>query len=78
MKLKLSVPTWNEVFELPECFIFCIRHSRLHWIIFKKHEKVTDNLSIRIYINKTENRIRFEIKGGYYLKLLISETIWKH
>ena len=29
-----------------------------------KHEKETDNPSIRIYIKKTENRITFEIKRG--------------
>ena len=33
-------------------------------------EKETDNSSIRIYINKIENRITFRIKTGYYLELL--------
>ena len=33
------------------------------------------NPSIRIYINKTENRIKFKIKTGYYLELLTPETI---
>ena len=41
----------------------------------KKHEKVTDNPSIRIYINKIENRIKFKIKTRYYLELLTPETI---
>ena len=36
----------------------------------KKHESVTGNPSIRIYINKIENRITFKIKTGYYLELL--------
>ena len=36
---------------------------------------VTDHPSIRIYINKIENRITFKIKTGYYLKLLTSETM---
>ena len=36
----------------------------------KKHETVTDNPSIMIYINKIENGIMFRIKTGYYLKLL--------
>ena len=44
-------------------------------IFFKKHEKLTDNPSIRIYINKIENRITFTIKRGYYLKLLMPETM---
>ena len=34
-----------------------------------------DNPSIRIYINKIENRITFKIKAGYYLKLLTLKTM---
>ena len=34
-----------------------------------------DNPSIRIYVNKIENRITFKIKNGYYLELLIPETM---
>ena len=43
--------------------------------IFKKHEAVTDNPSIRIYINRIENRVIFKIKTGYYLELLTPETM---
>ena len=28
-----------------------------------------------IYVNKIENRITFKIKTGYYLELLLSETM---
>ena len=35
---------------------------------------MTDNLPIRIYVNKIQNRIIFKIKTGYYLQLLIPET----
>ena len=38
--------------------------------IIKKHEAVTDNPPVRIYVNKIENGITFEIKTGYYLELL--------
>ena len=34
-----------------------------------------DNPSIRIYVNKIENRIIFKIKNGYYLELLAPETM---
>ena len=34
-----------------------------------------DNLSMRIYVNKIENRIMFKIKNRYYLELLTSETM---
>ena len=36
---------------------------------------MTVNPSIRIYINKIENRIMFKIKTGYYLELLTPETM---
>ena len=41
----------------------------------KKHGENIDNPSIRIYINKIENRITFKIKTGYYLELVTPETM---
>ena len=41
----------------------------------QKHETVTDNLTIKIYVNKVEKRITFKIKTRYYLELLTPETI---
>ena len=35
----------------------------------------TGNSSIKIYINKIENRITFKIKTEYYLELLTPETV---
>ena len=43
--------------------------------IIKKHEKLTDNSSIRIYINKREKKITIKIKTGYYLETLTPETM---
>ena len=36
---------------------------------------MTDNPSVKIYINKIENRITFKIKTGYYFELLTLETM---
>ena len=56
--------------------IFYIRYSRLFWVYLKKnHGENIDNPSIRIYVNKIENRITFKIKTGYYLELLTPETM---
>ena len=44
-------------------------------IIFKKHGEKADNPSVRIYVNKVDNRIKFKIKTGCNLKLLTRETI---
>ena len=43
--------------------------------ILKKHGEKTVNPSIKIYINKIENRIKFKIKTGYHLELLTLEKI---
>ena len=45
------------------------------YIMLKKRETVTDNLSIRRYVNEKENRTSFKIKTGYYFKLLSPETM---
>ena len=43
--------------------------------ILKNNGEKTDNPSIRIYVNKIENRIIFKIKTGYYLELFTPETM---
>ena len=43
--------------------------------IFKKHSENVDNPSIKIFLNKIENRVSFKIKDGYYLELLTPETM---
>ena len=58
-KFKVSTPTWNEGFELPDGSYSVSDIQDYFEHIFKKHDAVTDNPSIRIYINKKENRIPF-------------------
>ena len=43
--------------------------------ILKKHNENIDNLSIRIYVNKIEDRITFKIETRYYLELLTPEIM---
>ena len=43
--------------------------------ILTKHGENIDNPSIRIYMNKIENRITFKIKTRYYLELLTPEAM---
>ena len=43
--------------------------------ILKKHGEKTDNLSIKLYVDKIEIRITFKIKTGYYLKRLTPKTM---
>ena len=76
-KFKISVPTWSEEFELPDGSYSISDILDYFEYILKKHNESVDNPSIIIYINKTENRITFKIKSGYYLELLTPETINK-
>ena len=48
---------------------------RLLSVYHQKHETGAINPPIRMYINKSENRITFIIKTSYYLELLIPETL---
>ena len=43
--------------------------------ILKKQGENIDNPSVKIYVNKIENRITFKIKNGYSLELLTPETM---
>ena len=74
----MSAPTWNEDFELPDGPYSVSDIQNCFEYIIKKHVTMTDDPSIRIYINKIENRILFKTKVGYYLKLLTPETMKLH
>ena len=74
-KFKISAPTSNDKFELPDGLYSVSDIPDYFEYILKRHGKETDNPSIRTYINIIENRIAFEIKIGYYMELLTPETI---
>ena len=80
-KLKLSTPKWSEEFELPDGSYSVSDIQDYFEYILKKHSESVDNPSIRIYVNKIENRITFKIKSGYYLEFFNTrnnEITWKH
>ena len=72
-KFKISAPTWNDTFDLPDGSN-SISDIEDYFII-KKHETLTQNQQIQIYPNKIKNRIVFKIKAGYKLELLTLETM---
>ena len=74
-KFKISAPTWNDEFESPDgSYLVSNIQDYFEYILKKRNENI-DNQSIRIYVNKTENRITFKIKKWCYLELLTSKTI---
>ena len=72
-KFKISAPTWNEEFKLPDGSYSISDIQDYFEYILKKPSESVDNPPIRIYVNRTENRITFKFKSGYYL--LTPETM---
>ena len=74
-KFKISAPTWNDTFDLPDgSYNIPAIQNYIEYII-KKHGTIADTAPILIYANKISNRIVFKIKTGYKLKLLSKETM---
>ena len=74
-KFKISAPTWNITFDLPDGSYFVSDIQDYFEYIIKKHETIADNPPVQIYVNKIKNRIVFKIKTGYKLELLTKETM---
>ena len=73
-KPKISAPTWSDTFCLNDDSYSVSNIKNYFEYILKKHSESVDNPSIRIYVNKIENRIIFTTKNGYYLELLTPEA----
>ena len=72
---KISAPTWNETFDLPDGSYNISEIQDYIEYIIKKHETTGENAPILIYANTINNRIVFKIKSGYKLELLSKETM---
>ena len=76
-KFKISGPTWSERFDLPDGS-YTVPNIQYYFLkMIQKHEptiETNENSSILIYPNYVKNRISFQIKTGYKLELLTSET----
>ena len=75
LDFKISAPTWNDKFELPDRSYSISDILNCFEYILKNHNESIDNSSIRIYVNKIENRITFKIKKEYYVELLTPEKM---
>ena len=74
-KFKISPPTWNDTFDLPDGSYSIADIQYYFEFIIKKHETLTENPPVQIYPNKTKNRMIFKIKTGYNWELLTLELI---
>ena len=71
-KFKMSAPTWNDKFNLPDG---SSENQDYFEYIIEKHETIADNPPVQIYVNKIKNRIVFKIKTGYKLEFFTGETM---
>ena len=74
-KFKISAPTWNATFDLPDGSYSIADIQDYFEFIIKKHETLAKNPPVQIYPNKLKNRTVFKIKTGYKLELLTPETM---
>ena len=74
-KFKISAPTWNDTFHLPDGSYSIEDIQDDFEFIIKKHETLTENPPIQVYPSKIKNRIDFKIKAGCKLELLSSGTM---
>ena len=72
---KISPPTWNDEFDLPDGSYYISDIPDYFEYIIKMHETIAHNSLIKIYINKIKNRVLFTIKTGYKSELLSSGTM---
>ena len=69
-KFKISAPTWNDTFDLPDGSYSISDIQDYFEFIIKKHATLTENSPVQVYVNRIKNRIAFKMKIGYKLELL--------
>ena len=74
-KFKISAPTWNETFDLPDGSYNIPKIQDYIEYIIKKLETIGETAPILIYANTINNRTVFKITTGYKLELLSKETM---
>ena len=71
-KFKISAPTWNDEFDLPDGSYSIADIQDYFELIIKKHKTLTENPPLQIYPNKIKNRIVFKVKTRYKFESLSS------
>ena len=74
-KFKISAPTWNDMFDVPDGSYSIAALQNYFEYIIKKHETIAEVSPVLIYVNEINNRIVFKIKSEYKLELLSKETM---
>ena len=74
-KFKISAPTWNDTFDLPDGSYSIDDIQDYFEFIIKKYETLIEDPPVDIYPDKIKSRTVFKIKTGSKLELLTPETI---
>ena len=74
-KFKISLPTWDDIFDLTNGSYSIADSQDFFEFIIKKHETLTEDPPIEVYPNKIKNRLAFKRKTGYKLELLTPEIM---
>ena len=74
-RFKISAPTCNHTFELPDGSYSVSDIQDYFGCILKNHWENIGNPSVKIYVNKIENKITFRIKNRFSLERLTPETM---
>ena len=72
---RISAPTWNNTFDVPDGSYSIAALQNYFEYIIKKHETIAKVSPVLIYVNEINNRIVFKTKSGYKLELLSKETM---
>ena len=74
-RFKILAPSWNEEFDFPDGSYLISDIQDYFQYVIKKDNTIADNSPVQIYVNKTKNRIFFQIRTDYKLELLSPETM---
>ena len=74
-KSKFSPPTLNDTFDFPDGSYSILDIQDYFEFIIKKHETLTGNPPVQIYVNRIKNRTVSKIKTGYKFQLLTPEVM---
>ena len=80
-KFKISAPTWNEKFDVPDGSYSIAALQDYFQYIMKKHETNTSTYPVLIYVNAINNKVIFKITTGYNTRTIVernNETITKY
>ena len=80
-KFKISAPTWNDEFDLPDGSYSIAESQDYFEFIIKKHKTLAENSPEQIYPIKFINRIIFKAKNRLKTRIVIfrsNETIRKY